>query len=272
MKPLRIVVFVVLVLVLSLALVWFRLNRKTEPPAVEEASVAALVEPETPVRHPLPEPAAMPAETGEESIPALPEPGQSDAFIQALLKQLFGETAARELLSAPHFMPRMMIIIDALPRRDLPLQHLPVAPPRGSFRVAASDDGEVIASANFARYTPYVELAESVSSRQLAQSYLRIYPLMEQVYREMGYPEGHFHDRMIAVLDHLLATPRIEEPILLEEHIARYRYADPQLEALSAGQKLLIRMGSHNADRIKEVLNELRQQLTVSSKPMDTRN
>ncbi len=272
MKPMRTVVLVALVLVLILVLVWFRLERPTEPAAVEEIPVAALVEPEAPIRHPLPELATIPAEAEEEGIPPLPEPGQSDPFVQALLRELFGETTVRKLLSAPHFLPRMMIIIDALPRRDLPLQHLPVTSPRGSFQVADGDDGALIASANFARYAPYVELAESVPARHLAQSYLRVYPLLDQIYREMGHPDGYFHDRMIAVLDHLLATPRVEEPILLEEHIARYRYADPQLEALSAGQKILIRMGSHNADRIKAVLAELRRQLTVASKPPAARN
>jgi len=41
-----------------------------------------------------------------------------------------------------------------------------------------------------------------------------------------------------------------------------YEYADPKLEVLSAGQKILLRMGSANAEQIKAKLREIRQALT----------
>jgi hypothetical protein len=41
-----------------------------------------------------------------------------------------------------------------------------------------------------------------------------------------------------------------------------YLFADPQLEELSAGQKIMIRMGVENAVRIKARLREVRQGLT----------
>jgi hypothetical protein len=75
----------------------------------------------------------------------------------------------------------------------------------------------------------------------------------------MGHPQGYFHDRMIEVLDHLLATPEVSEPIPLVAHVSRYRFADPNLEALSAGQKILLRMGRNNAGRIKAVLQDFRK-------------
>jgi hypothetical protein len=40
-----------------------------------------------------------------------------------------------------------------------------------------------------------------------------------------------------------------------------YQYADPQLEALSAGQKLLLRMGPDNSAVIRKKLAELRKEL-----------
>jgi len=48
-----------------------------------------------------------------------------------------------------------------------------------------------------------------------------------------------------------------------------YVYADPKLEALSAGQKILLRMGSANAEQIKAKLREIRQALTRVSPPRD---
>ena len=40
------------------------------------------------------------------------------------------------------------------------------------------------------------------------------------------------------------------------------QFADPELEARSAGQKILIRMGSENAAVIKAKLREIRRELT----------
>jgi hypothetical protein len=41
-----------------------------------------------------------------------------------------------------------------------------------------------------------------------------------------------------------------------------YRFADPDLEAASAGHKIMLRMGSENASRIKAKLREIRRALT----------
>ncbi len=40
-------------------------------------------------------------------------------------------------------------------------------------------------------------------------------------------------------------------------------FADPELESLSAGQKIMIRMGAQNAAKVKAKLRELRRELTA---------
>jgi len=46
-----------------------------------------------------------------------------------------------------------------------------------------------------------------------------------------------------------------------------YEYADPSLEARSAGQKILIRMGPVNESRVKTKLREIRRALTGQALP-----
>jgi len=77
----------------------------------------------------------------------------------------------------------------------------------------------------------------------------------------LGYPDGYFNDRAVAVIDQLLATPQPAEPVRLVRPHVLYEFADPKLEALSSGQKLLIRMGPDNAARVKTVLAELRTRI-----------
>ncbi|MEJ2700374.1 MAG: DUF3014 domain-containing protein, partial [Desulfuromonadales bacterium] len=64
-------------------------------------------------------------------------------------------------------------------------------------------------------------------------------------------------------IDHLLAAPEVQGPIRVVRPSVRYKFADPDLEALSAGQKILIRMGPDNAAKVKAKLREIRQELTA---------
>jgi hypothetical protein len=44
-----------------------------------------------------------------------------------------------------------------------------------------------------------------------------------------------------------------------------YQYADPSIEERSAGQKLMIRLGSDNAAIVKDKLRALRKEVTKQS-------
>jgi hypothetical protein len=63
-------------------------------------------------------------------------------------------------------------------------------------------------------------------------------------------------------LDNLLDAPDINEPIKLVQPKVMYEFADPALEARSAGQKIMIRMGSENAAKVKAKLREIRHEVT----------
>ncbi len=100
--------------------------------------------------------------------------------------------------------------------------------------------------------------------QQLAAVYFRFYPLFQQSYQNLGYPTGYFNDRLVQVIDVLLATPQPLGPIELVRPNVMYTYADPALEARPAGQKLLLRMGPENAALIKTKLTELRAIITAT--------
>ena len=89
--------------------------------------------------------------------------------------------------------------------------------------------------------------------------------MFQQTYSELVRPEGYFNDRLIEVIDHLLATPELPADPALTQPGVTYRLADPELEALSAGRKALLRMGPDNARRAKAVLERLRAELLRDS-------
>ena len=76
-----------------------------------------------------------------------------------------------------------------------------------------------------------------------------------------GYPDGDFNQRLTAVIDELLATPRVTGPVRLIKPEAYYLFTDPELESLTSGQKILLRMGDDNAERVRARLVEIREAL-----------
>jgi len=100
-----------------------------------------------------------------------------------------------------------------------------------------------------------------VDARQAVAWYVRYYPLFQQAYRELGYPRGYFNDRLVAAIDNMLAAPDLTAPIALVRGDTYYRFVDPSLQGLSAGQKLLLRMGPANAAKLKAKLREVRAAL-----------
>jgi hypothetical protein len=112
--------------------------------------------------------------------------------------------------------------------------------------------------ANYDRYTPYVDLLAGMDSAELVESYRSNYPLFQEAFRQMGYPEGDFNERLIEIIDELLATPELTEPADLVKPEAYFQFTDPGLESRPAGQKILLRMGNENAARVKLKLAEIR--------------
>ncbi len=123
--------------------------------------------------------------------------------------------------------------------------------PAGQFATAGQDDSLVVAPANAARYTPYVAAFDAIPADRAVAGYIHLYPLFQKAYVDLGYPNGYFNDRLVEVIDNLLATPDVQGPVKLVVPHVLYEYADPDLQSRSAGQKLLIRMGPDNAKKVK---------------------
>ena len=114
---------------------------------------------------------------------------------------------------------------------------------------------------SYGRYDALVAQIYYADIDAVYDTYERFYPLFQKAYERLGYPDAYFNDRLIEVIDHLVATPMPEGPIVLPRPNVLYEFADPDLEALSSGQKLMLRMGPNNAATIKRLLQKLRERL-----------
>lgn len=245
----------------AVAFLWWQEDRGFDgqlPQAEEPAPIATPAVPSEPeIRYPL----AL-EETPEEPLPALDE---SDATFRAALGDLIGAASFKSLFYPQSIVRRIVVTVDNLPREVVSDRLRPVKPAEGGFRVRVGTDQTTIAPENAARYTPYIRALEQVDPENFSKAYVRFYPLFQSAYRDLGYPKAYFNDRLVEVIDHMLAAPERDGPIALVQPHVFYQYADPALESSSAGHKLMLRMGRENAVRVKAKLREIRAVVSANA-------
>jgi hypothetical protein len=208
-----------------------------------------------------PEPAIQ-VDTSEEENP-LPALDDSDAQLKEAIAAFVTERSLEALFRMDGFIRRLVVTIDNLPHKQLPRSKYRVnRSTSGRFAVQRQGEDLYLSPDNFERYTPIVGFIEGLDNDRLIAVYLQYYPLFQEAYEYLGYPSAYFNDRLIDVIDHLLAAPVVDGPIRLVRPHVLYKYADPDLETLSAGRKALIRVGPANANKVKTKLREIRQMLT----------
>jgi hypothetical protein len=192
-------------------------------------------------------------------------PAQAPAdALEAFRRDLagLGDAAALARWIDPETLVRRVVsTVDNLAGDTLPLDSRVVKPMPGAFAVTAAGDGFLMDAANSRRYEPFVRWLESVDTKRAVDVYVRHYRLFQGEYRGQGSPGRYFNDRAVAAIDHLLAAPEPIGPVRLVQPKVLYRYAEPSLEALSAGQKAMVRMGPENAARVKARLRALRAEI-----------
>lgn len=238
------------------ALYYFWSLRPAPPPPAPVSEVkpqaAAPASVEAPIEHPI---EATPA-------PSLPALAESDAPIHEALAALFGSASFDQLFQPQDLVRHFVASVDNLPRKTVAQRLLPLKPVPGPLLATGPDGSVVIAPDNAARYAPYVRALSAVDSAKLVAIYVHFYPLFQQSYAELGYPSRYFNDRVFEVIDNLLAAPEIKGPITLTQPKVLYEFADPALRDLSAGQKMLVRMGPENEAKVKAKLREIKRALT----------
>jgi hypothetical protein len=191
-------------------------------------------------------------------LPALVD---SDASVREALAGMAGGDVT-SLLVQSQIISRVVATVDALPRQSMGNTNiLPLRTPKGAMQMQTANGMTTIAAANAERYAPYMAVLTRVDPHALVAWYKRNYPLFQEAYRELGYPRGYFNDRLITAIDDMLAAPDIHDPIAVTKAGARYHFVDPQLQSLSSGQKLMLRLGPENEAQFKAKLRMIRELL-----------
>ena len=251
-----------------LALLVFYFLKQAPPEPQRPAAVAEEATPpeEEGPRYPVEEITVPESVAGGRLVP-LPPLDDSDAYFALELADVF-DGGIEDLLVDEALIEKVVATVDNLPRQRLAERLRPLDGVEGSFEVepGSTPDTYRPSARNYARYDTLVAMFTAPPPDAIVATYRRFYPLLQEAYVNLGYPEGYFNDRVVEVIDLLLATPiPAEPPELVRPHVL-YEYADEELEALSSGQKLLLRIGPEHAEAVKARLAEIRPMLAVDSR------
>jgi hypothetical protein len=240
---------VIVVIGAGVAFYYYRTHSAPKPEPAAQTQPAATTEP--PVQqHPIEQ---------EDAAKPLPDLASSDSSVQESLVGALGRSL-EQVLVPKDIVRNVVVTIDNLPRKKVAIQMRPLKPTGGELIVAPGGE-PTLSPDNAERYAALMTVVKNADVQQVVSVYRHFYPLFQQAYVNLGYPDGYFNDRLVEVIDHLLATPDVAGPIKLTQPSVFYQFADPSLEERSAGQKLMIRLGPENAAIVKDKLRTLRKEV-----------
>ena len=265
------VMAVVVLLAAAGGVFWWRQGHRPTPvaPATAPPSVAP---PPAPPPPPPPQPAIrnpLPSGSAPGGLPSL---DHSDAYVQKALVDLVGRKAVSSFFRVDDVIRRFVATVNNLATEDATADLWPVNRTPGRFETETRDGATVPSAHNAQRYAPFVRFAASIDTRRAVALYVRLYPLLQRGYEDLGYPGTYLNDRVVTVIDNLLATPNVSGPIRVKRvgpdggtsgSAGLYVYEDSALETATAGQKILLRMGTENRSKLIAKLTELRAQIAT---------
>jgi hypothetical protein len=196
--------------------------------------------------------------------PPLPQLSMSDRFMLDVITDLLGgKSLLVKVFRTDRIIHNFVATIDNLPSDRAPLSVMPIVPAAGAFKTFTENGETFISPDNAKRYAIYMKVVEIVDPEKLVAQYVRLYPLFQQAYEELGYPKKYFNDRLLEALDDLLDAPEVNDPVKLSQPHVLYQYADPDIQSASIGQRILVRLGSRNEAIVKAKLVAIRQELRL---------
>jgi hypothetical protein len=183
--------------------------------------------------------------------PALPEAinarlNDSDAVTRELGAKLSADRLVSVFLKENDLIRRFVAAVDTVAAGGIPSAQMGFLKPAQKFEVMKKSGRIYLDPAGFRRFDRLGAAASSLDEARCAAVYRLFEPLLQEAYRELGYPEGDFNRAAVQAANEILAAPAVEGNIELAEKGMGFAFSDPKLEELSDARKLLVRMGPQN--------------------------
>ena len=219
-----------------------------------------------PVAEAPPAPAPKP-NTGLGSNPfsvTLPALDASDALVREIVRMLSTHPRVLAWLAGNGLVRNFVVVVVNTADGRTPAPQLPRLRPAGRFTVTNRNGMLTIDPRSYDRYNLLAAAAASLDPTVSSRVYATFKPLIEEAYRDLGYPDTPFDMTLERAIVRVLSTRPPGEPVrLVPGKGALYLFADPNTEALPAAQKQLLRMGPRNLQTVQAAVRGIALALGV---------
>jgi len=189
--------------------------------------------------------------------------GESDPAIREFAAALSTNPEFAKWLLTKDLVRKFVVAVDNIANGLSPKPHIDFFSPSGQFRVVRTKGGTLVDEASYLRYDPVAGVVLSVDPAAAVRLYRAVKPLLQEAYRDLGYPGVDFEDTLVRAMAELLGTPVVEGPVKLEQKILSFAMTDEKLEGLSPAQKQLLRLGPKGVRAVQGKLRDLAAALGV---------
>ena len=219
----------------------------------------------TTVEVPEPVAAEVPVQPlGSDTAPIdLPPLDESDVIVREMVRALSGHPQVAAWLATDGLIRNFTVVVANIAEGKTPAPVLRALRPSAGFRVTELGDNLYIDPRSYERYTGFAEGVASIDPAGSTRLYALLKPRIEEAYAELGYPDRPFDRTLERAIVALLEPPVPDGLIRVEPRGIGYGFDDRRLQALTAAQKQLLRMGPENARTVQRKLHEIALALNI---------
>jgi len=194
-----------------------------------------------------------------EEAPELIQVGldESDDTIRNMAEELSSHPETASWLMSKDLIRKFVGAVDNIANGLSPRSQIDFFTLEENFKIIEKDGLYYVDHEGYDRYNLVGDVFSSLDSEGWVKLYEQSTLLIQEAYKDLGYPEEDFDKTLTAAIVELLKAPVVEGDILLEAKVVSYTMADPELENLSEPQKHLMRMGPENVRKIQAKLREI---------------
>lgn len=193
--------------------------------------------------------ASTPLTLPDEPLPPL---AYSDAFIRRVVALLSEHPTLARWLASDTLVSRTAIAVEQAGDGRTPSVPFQFARPATRAASIARGSDLVIDPASHRRWDDMAATLMSVDPQQAAQLYRHVRPLFVETYRGMGHPDGNFDAAIGRAAGRVLATPVLQEPLVVDARRGYVEHRSAELRALPGISRQLLLMGPANVQRLQE--------------------
>lgn len=257
-RPIGMMVAVALVVIalVGIGMYWFMGSEEEQP-------VAPVPERQTRAETPPPR-TLTPPEPVEPAPVDLPPLDESDGIVREFVAAISSHPDLAEWLVTDGLIRRFVVAVDNIADGRNPAQHVPFMRPAERFAVAGEEPSMRVDPRSYRRYDGLAQIFNSLDTAGSVELYLRLETMMDEAYRDLGYPDEKFRSTVARAIDHLLEVPITDGPPEVVRGAAYYEYPDERLDSLSPVQKQLLGMGPDNVRAVQAKLRALASAMSLN--------